>query len=284
MSIELQRYSDPKAFRDAVDDFLRANLDACSQLFTYAQSLTQEQVANRQAWLARLHRADQTCGVAMIHSAPPIRTLAVSQIDEEAAACIATALGTDNIKINGLFGSVQSAALLVKRLGLHARERARMGNHVLDSLPLLAACHGRMRAATPEDLDLLVAWESAYVLECGLPDNRETLPAEIEERLNGATTLMWIWEVDQGATKTPVAMALGRPCQPIARIAQVYTMPEYRGCGYAGALVATLSANLQALGCSSVFLFTDLANPTSNGVYRRIGYRFLDEFTLLDVK
>jgi predicted GNAT family acetyltransferase len=26
------------------------------------------------------------------------------------------------------------------------------------------------------------------------------------------------------------------------------------------------------------FLFTDLANPTSNGIYQRIGYRYVCEF------
>jgi len=136
---------------------------------------------------------------------------------------------------------------MVQHLGLQARERARMGNHVLDTAPVLAPCRGRMRAATLDDLDLLVAWESAFVLECGLPDNRDALPAEIRGRLQGAVKLMWIWELDDGAGKIPVAMAVGRPCQPIARVAQVYTLPEHRGCGYAGALVATLSTNLQAL-------------------------------------
>jgi GNAT superfamily N-acetyltransferase len=284
MSIQIQRYTDPSAFRDAIDEFVRADLSACSQLFTFAQGLTQEQADSRRTWLVRLHRSGQTCGVAMIQSAPPVRTIAVSPIDEEAAACISAALIADAIKVNGVFGNVQSAALMVKHLGMQARERARMGNHVLDTPPVLASCQGHMRAATIDDLDMLVAWEGAYVLECGLPDNRATLPAEIRERLIGPVKLMWIWEIGEGAEKMPVAMAVGRPCEPIARVAQVYTLHEYRGYGYAGALVASLSRNLQAQGCSSIFLFTDLANPTSNGVYRRIGYRFLDEFTLLDVK
>jgi predicted GNAT family acetyltransferase len=283
MPIEIQRYNNVSVFRDAIDDFVRADLNEYSQLFTHAQCLTQEQADSRQAWLVRLHRSGHTCGLAMIHSVPPVRTIALSSIDDESAACIAAALVADDIKINGVFGRVHSANLLTKRLGLHACERARMGNHVLDTEPVLAPCHGRMRAATLADFDLLVAWEGAFVLECGLPDNRNALPAEIMARLSGSVPLMWIWEVDEGTAKIPVAMALGRPCQPIGRVAQVYTPSEYRGCGYAGALVAMLSSNLQAQGCSSVFLFTDLANPTSNGVYRRIGYRYLDEFTLLDV-
>ncbi len=279
MPLELQRFTDPIAFRDAVDAYLHTNLNVCSQLFAIAKNLTDEHVRDRQVWLARLHHAGQTCGLALISTAPPIRLLNVSPIDDEGAALIVAAVAADGIKVNGVHGSVHTVSLLAKHLNAQTSERTRLGNHVLDTPPLQLPCAGRMRAATLDDYDLLLAWEVDFVLECGLPDNRATLPAEIMERLTGAAKLAWIWEVDD----TPVAMALGRPCQPIARIGMVYTKPGHRGNGYAGALVAELSAQLQAQGCNSVFLFTDLANPTSNGVYRRIGYRFLDEFILLDV-
>ena len=53
----------------------------------------------------------------------------------------------------------------------------------------------------------------------------------------------------------------------------MYTPPEARGRGYASALVAELTAALLASGRSFCCLFTDLANPTSNRIYERIGYR-----------
>ncbi len=51
----------------------------------------------------------------------------------------------------------------------------------------------------------------------------------------------------------------------------MYTPPELRGHGYATSLVADLSALLlpRGRGCT---LFTNLANPTSNAIYERIGY------------
>ena len=280
MLIELQRYSDPAAYRAAVDGYLRANLNVCSQLFSIIKNMTAELAEERKAWLVRLRRSDQTCGLALINSALPLRTLLVSPIDDVGAELIASAMSADGIIVDGVLGVVQSARGLTWRMGVQTSERVRLGNHVLDTPPLLAPCVGRMRAATLGDYDLLLAWEQAFVLECGLPDNRSTLPAEIMERLRGPVELMWLWEVDN----IPVAMALGRPCQPIGRIGMVYTDPDRRGCGYAGALVARLSAGLQAQGCRSVFLFTDLANSTSNGVYRRIGYRLLGEFVHLDVR
>jgi predicted GNAT family acetyltransferase len=56
------------------------------------------------------------------------------------------------------------------------------------------------------------------------------------------------------------------------RIGPVYTPPESRGHGYATSLVAHVSARLLERGRRFCFLYTDLANPTSNAIYERIGY------------
>lgn len=62
-----------------------------------------------------------------------------------------------------------------------------------------------------------------------------------------------------------------------ARVAPVYTPPEHRGRGYAAAVTAEVSRAARAAGADEVLLFTDLANPTSNGVYTRIGYRAVSD-------
>ncbi len=55
------------------------------------------------------------------------------------------------------------------------------------------------------------------------------------------------------------------------RVNAVYTPPKYRGKGYATSCVARMSQKLlnQHKYC---FLFTNLANPVSNHIYRKIGY------------
>lgn len=71
----------------------------------------------------------------------------------------------------------------------------------------------------------------------------------------------------------PVSMArLRRPLLGGWSIGGVYTPPELRGRGYAGAVVQALSARLVAEGASYVALYTDLANPISNHLYARIGF------------
>jgi predicted GNAT family acetyltransferase len=80
-----------------------------------------------------------------------------------------------------------------------------------------------------------------------------------------------VWD-DDG----PVALAgFGTPnaSAPTARIAPVYTPPLLRGRGYGSALVASLCRELFGAGKRAIYLTTDVANPTSNGIYRSIGFR-----------
>jgi ribosomal protein S18 acetylase RimI-like enzyme len=276
--MQLQRYADPTQFRADNDAFLLAQAASCSYMFANTRTLTAAQVAERKLWLARLHRDGVTCAVAVITSAPPMRLLGFSEFDDDAAALLVAALHEDGVQPDGGTGDVDSACRIATCLGVQTSERFRMGNHVLDGAPVIAMCAGRMRSATMADYDLVLAWEDAFIRECGLPYHRAALEAAIRDRLSAPSPLEWLWE-DEGE---PVAKALGRPTPPIARIGMVYTAPGRRGKGYAGALVGTLSAALQAQACPSVFLATDMANPTSNGVYCRIGYRFTGEATHLD--
>jgi len=54
-------------------------------------------------------------------------------------------------------------------------------------------------------------------------------------------------------------------------VGPVYTTPALRGRGYASALVGQMTGMLLSRGHRLCFLFTDLANPTSNGIYQRVG-------------
>ena len=71
----------------------------------------------------------------------------------------------------------------------------------------------------------------------------------------------------------PVSMAgLSRPTTHGISINDVYTAPEFREKGYASSLVAHLSQYALDHGKEFCSLYTDLANPTSNSIYQKIGY------------
>jgi predicted GNAT family acetyltransferase len=66
----------------------------------------------------------------------------------------------------------------------------------------------------------------------------------------------------------------------IGRVGPVYTPTEFRRRGFGAAVAAHVTRHLIEKG-ARVMLFTDAANPTSNGIYQEIGYRLVDELVQL---
>ena len=128
---------------------------------------------------------------------------------------------------------------------------------------------GEMRPAGPDDRDLLVAWLHGFNADAGGIGAGDPSTV-VNRRLPGGD--FWIW--DDGG---PVSMAASTgPACGVTRIQGVYTPPEHRRHGYAESCVAALSARVLDAGQRCI-LNTDLANPSSNGIYRRIGYRAVAE-------
>uniref|UniRef100_A0AAU2JV22 GNAT family N-acetyltransferase n=1 Tax=Streptomyces sp. NBC_00049 TaxID=2903617 RepID=A0AAU2JV22_9ACTN len=124
---------------------------------------------------------------------------------------------------------------------------------------------GRARPATEADLPLLLEWIEAFDRELGLPGGASE--AALRDRISYGGFLLW----EHGGN--PVAVAsFSRPIGSASRVGPVYTPPGLRGRGYAAGVTYATSEAAYAAGASEVLLFTDLANPTSNGIYLRLGY------------
>jgi len=130
---------------------------------------------------------------------------------------------------------------------------------------------GRGRRAVETDAELLARWRAPYLVDVfGRVPPGTDLAAWPGQALRGGT---WLWEdggrvVSHAAARASLAGAV--------RIGAVYSPPEHRGHGYASAVVAAITAEVLARGEVPV-LFTDLANPTSNKIYQRIGYRPVED-------
>jgi predicted GNAT family acetyltransferase len=139
--------------------------------------------------------------------------------------------------------------------------------HVLESVsPLPAPAGGAFRTAERRDRDVLIDWDRAFAAEAGVGFASEA-ERLVDRRLAAGSQFVWD---DDG----PVATAgLNPAVAGTARIGPVYTPPAHRRNGYATSLVTALSAHALRSGAARCMLFTDLANPTSNKIYARIGYR-----------
>jgi len=152
----------------------------------------------------------------------------------------------------------------------------RLRHHVLAAVNDVPLPRGTARVAGPDDLDWLAERARAFVAEVGVPET----PGDVvlRHRRGIARGHYWIWD-DGGA----VAYAGWSPANATsARVAPVYTDPRHRGRGYATALVAAMSRALLDAGHARLSLTTDLANPVSNAIYARIGYRPTSEAMHVD--
>ncbi len=130
---------------------------------------------------------------------------------------------------------------------------------------------GEMRVANVTDLELVNRWVMEFA--------RESLPAReqgTEEKMrifaerNILNEAVHLWCLN-GILKSMAVV--NRPTKNGASISAVYTPREARKKGYASALVAHLSQKTLDSGKKFCVLYADLANPTSNKIYQKIGYR-----------
>ena len=130
---------------------------------------------------------------------------------------------------------------------------------------------GAAREAAEDDRPLLVEWLRAFSIEAlhqAEPDEGE-LHANVDHKLVADDAAYVLWEVDGEAVS---CAGYGSSTPTGSRIGPVYTPPEQRGRGYASAVTAHVSAERLASGRRFCFLYTDLANPTSNKIYADLGY------------
>jgi len=127
---------------------------------------------------------------------------------------------------------------------------------------------GRMRAARTDDLDLVAAWFHAFGREAQphLRPSADDARANAERWIAGRGLRLW-----EDGSVVSMAGASG-PTPNGIRVGAVYTPPAKRRRGYASAIVAALSQEQLDGGKMFCFLYTDLANPTSNKIYQAIGY------------
>jgi len=146
--------------------------------------------------------------------------------------------------------------------------------HQLDHVRAKPEVQGEMRPAHAEEFDLVLDWFRRFEAEAAPAAARSerTRQDAVRRNLGAGSIFLWMDSV-------PVSLAGAREFgEGVARIGPVFTPTTYRRKGYAGALTASLSQRMLDRGCSACCLFTDVANPTSNHIYREVGYQATADF------
>lgn len=225
------------------------------------------------ALMLTLHRGGEVRGAALRTAG---RGVLVSGTPAVCSTAVDAAAAVVDPAPAGVAGPVDRArayaAAVAARTGRGVEVAMRQRLFRLVVLQAPTGVTGTPRRAAPGDLELLAGWQSAFLREAAYssPEVDEDPRPGLRAGLPG----IHLWEVDG----RPVAYASARtPVAAMSRIGPVYTPPQHRGHGYGTAVTAAATAWAQASGARDVVLFTDLANPVSNAIYPRIGYRPVED-------
>ncbi|MEK5476317.1 GNAT family N-acetyltransferase [Paenibacillus sp. FSL R5-0407] len=129
---------------------------------------------------------------------------------------------------------------------------------------------GIVRLLDEKDIHFFPYWAEAFYAAGSYGKTEMSIPQHADPYLYRiASKKLYILE-DNGI---PVSMAgYTREMQTAIGVAFVYTPPYERRKGYATSIVAQISQLALDRGFTKCVLYTDLANPTSNSIYQKIGY------------
>lgn len=220
-------------------------------------------------WIAFL--GEKSVGVVV--QSPLDYPATLTPMESRAVLAMVDAIAGGCVTLPGVNGDAATAASFAGQWSDRCKSAATpfQGTRLYELLDLgeVPRTEGQLRQASPSDRSLMIRWTRAFQNEIGESANDTEL--RVDRGL--AAGQLWVW--DQNGETT--SMAVGRePAQRVVRLSGVYTPPEWRKHGYATACVHALSKHFRVGGYRCI-LYTDLGNPTSNSIYRRIGYRAIAE-------
>lgn len=184
-----------------------------------------------------------------------------------------------SINFSGLVGPKKIATLFAEKWcaknNADWKVRFEQLIYQLDAINKIKYSDGVFRKAELEDLEIIKKWFYAFAKEAMNEEDREGNYLAAKNKIEEGGLFIW----ENNGTVVSMAAA-SRPTQNSITINYVYTPAEFRGYGYATSCVAKLSEFMlkKYRFCT---LFTDQANPTSNGIYFKIGYRPIEEFRMI---
>ncbi len=263
--------SDARAFAAIAGPFLRAQLER-EQLARVLAGVLQGRYAEHANHFATVLDDDGTL-IAVAMRTPP-QSLMCTSLPAPAAVAVTLidawlARDPDLVGVGAEPATARAIAAAWRcRTGGESELEVRMAMHAATTIedpPQRVA--GRLRLAAADERERLVGWWRAFYAEAE-PRHSDDAEQDVDERYADAG--LYVWE-DGGAAVSLIGARLTG--NRYGWIGPVYTPPERRRRGFAGAGVAAASRRLLAAGAPRCLLFTDLDNPTSNKIYHEVGYR-----------
>jgi uncharacterized protein len=267
---------DPALVLERADEFLSLEPVLHNLILTVLQARVAQRESGRY-WIA-FHGAKV---VGVVVQSPVEFPATLTPMGPEAVLAIVDVIAEAGVKLPGVNGDAATAACFAGQWSERCKLPATpfQGTRLYELLELgefprevpgeVPRNEGQLRQASANDRNLMILWTRAFQEEIG--ESASDTELRVDRAL--AASQLWLW--DQNGETTSMAVSR-EPARGVVRLSGVYTPPEKRKHGYATACVYALSKHLRGCG-HRCMLYTDLANPTSNSIYRRIGYRAVAE-------
>jgi predicted GNAT family acetyltransferase len=278
--MRIERHPEPAEFFALVAPFLERREAEHNLQLGFRQRLEADRHAFGAADPLLYTALDEAGDVAAVATQTPPFGLVLSEVSDLAVVeALAGRLAAAGARLPTVSGPVEVARAFAERwsslTGAVASVQTEERIYEADAVVHPEGVDGALRDYVPTDRPLVIDWMGAFFAEA-MPGSPEAqVERFVDDRAAGIGSLV-LW-TDAGRVVSLAGHAGETPNG--SRVGPVYTPPELRGRGYASALTAALTERLleRRRFC---FLYTDLANATSNSIYQRIGYRPVTDITL----
>ena len=262
MAIEISFSDDASTVLDKAGGFLNSKPVHHNLILTLLHARVARFEPGRY-WVA----TDGNAVVGVVFQSPLSFRAVVTPMVPAVVLPVVEAISDAGVKLPGVVGDATTAAYFAGQWAERQKSAVVpfMGQRLyeIDKVEQPTEVKGYFRKAGPDDQERLVDWVRRFYIDIGV----EEIDAEdiVDRRVPAGQ--IWLWD-----RAGPVSMAARTvPVEGVTRVQLVYTPPENRKRGYASVCVASLSKQIRDDGQRCI-LYTDLGNPISNSVYRRIGY------------
>jgi len=270
-------YSDVKAFYGDVYDVLMKkeaqNMLILGNLIIGYEGKDTFGWRNTAEWAMAAVSCDEKIRLVALMTPPyGITMYACGDFDKE-LDCLIDGLISSRINVPAVIAEKSLAAAFAEKycikMGLGQEIAMSQRIYQLDTVNLNVPQIGRFREADERDLSFMPFWYEDFFASATNIDAK--IGGDIEKYRHVVTSGKTFLLEDNGCAVS-VAM-ISRQTASAACVSYVYTPPYFRGRGYASSVVAQLSQKCLDEGFKSCVLYTDLKNPTSNSIYKKIGYK-----------
>lgn len=273
--MQFVQYSDVGAFRERVETFLLSH-EVMHNIIIGITSRLMNGEQSEDLFLGYVE--DDTGEVIAATMSTALRgSILLSQIqNKDTIPLLVTAYSEAKNQIHSVEGLPKDSTYFAKLWQEHSGQSfytlMELGFYRLDTVIMPLDISGQARLATQADFEILVAWLICFSNDTGLGNlTQEQAENNIRRKLdNPILGGIRIWMDND----EPVSMAAAtRETLNGGNISLVYTPDRFRGHGYASAVTASLSQEILNAGKQFCCLTTDMSNPTSNKIYKAIGYQ-----------